>query len=335
MQDTKGLMAAAHAVPEPPTPMHPEMQEFLRRMALEAAKYPRRDMVSVVEGRQITEKVRAQWTAGGPEMARTEDLMAPTRHGDVALRIYTPARRKLPGALLYIHGGGFVLFSVQTHDRVMREYAERAGMVVIGIEYTRAPEGKFPHSLDECVDVVNWLLAQSDRFGFDPAQLFVGGDSAGANLSVGVSITRRDAGQTPLAGMLLNYGGFGFGSPEWVFTPSVLKYGAGDYGLSVHMAGWFASQYIDPARVDPRLTPLKARLEGLPPSLLVVAECDTIYDHQIAMDQRLKAAGCASTLKVYAGAIHSFLEAVAISSLAVQAFDDSARWLAEHAAPRG
>jgi len=318
-----------------PAPLDPQIQLFVQRMAADAAKFPRRDTVSIAEGRDIAEKVRAPWAAGGPAMARTTEHQVPTRHGEVLIRAHYPKERRMPGAFFYIHGGGFVLFSVQTHDRVMREYAERAGMVVIGIEYTRAPEGKFPHSLDECVDVVNWLLAQSDRFGFDPAQLFVGGDSAGANLSVGVSITRRDAGQAPLAGMLLNYGGFGFGSPEWVFTPSVLKYGAGDYGLSVHMAGWFASQYIDPARVDPRLTPLKARLEGLPPSLLVVAECDTIYDHQIAMDQRLKAAGCASTLKVYAGAIHSFLEAVAISSLAVQAFDDSARWLAEHAAPRG
>ncbi|WP_407812683.1 hypothetical protein, partial [Staphylococcus aureus] len=78
MQDPNGRMAAAHAVPVPPTPMHAEMQEFLRRMAVEGARHPRRDLVSVVEGRAITEKVRGQWAAGGPAMARTEDLVAPT-----------------------------------------------------------------------------------------------------------------------------------------------------------------------------------------------------------------------------------------------------------------
>jgi acetyl esterase len=325
----------AHTRPEPPAPLDPQIAEFLRRMAAEGAKYPRRDLVSVAEGREITEKVRAQWTAGGPVMANTEDLMVTTRHGEVPLRIYTPKARKLPGALFYIHGGGFVLFSINTHDRVMREYADRAGLVVIGIDYTRAPEGKFPRSLDECVDAVNWLLTQGGRFGFDPQQFFVGGDSAGALLSVGVSLTRRDMGLPPLAGMLLNYGGFGFGADEYLFTASTHRYGAGDYGLSLHMALWFRALYIDPARADPRLTPLKARLEGLPPSYLVITECDMLYDDNIEMEKRLQAAGNAVESKVYRGTAHSFLEAVAIADIAVEAFEDSARWLERHSTRLG
>lgn len=316
---------AAISQPGAPAPLDPQVQEFMRRMGSEGAKYPRRDTVSIAQGRDIAEKVRAQWTAGGPVMASTEDLLAPTRHGDVELRVYTPAQRKLPGALFYIHGGGFVLFSINTHDRVMREYAERAGIVVIGINYTRAPEGKFPHSLDECVDSVNWLRGNAARFGFDAVQLFIGGDSAGALLSVGVSITLRDAGVPPLAGMLLNYGGYSFGTNQ--FTASWLKYGAGDYGLSIHMSVWFQSLYIDPGRVDARTSPINARLEGMPPSYLVITECDPLYDDNILMAQRLKAAGCDVDSKVYPGTVHSFLEAVSIAHVAVEAFEDSARWL--------
>jgi acetyl esterase len=316
-----------HQTPPPLAAVDPQLQEFLRRMAAAGAGYPRRDMVSVAEGREITEKVRAQWAVGGPETAKTEDLRIPTRHGDVALRVYTPRKRRLAGAFFYIHGGGFVLFSIATHDRVMREYAERAGIVVVGIDYTRAPEGKFPHSLDECVDAVNWLRANAARFDFDARELFVGGDSAGALLSVGLSITFRDAGVPPVAGMVLNYGGFGFGTDMFMNSPSWLRYGNGEYGLSIHMSVWFRSLYVDPARTDPRLSPLHARLEGLPPSYFVITECDALYDDQIAMVERMRAAGCQVDDKVYPGTIHSFLEAVSISDIAVEAFDDTARWL--------
>lgn len=323
---------AAVSAPAPIAPLDPQVREFLRRQASEGAKYPRRDTVSIAEGREIAEKVRAQWTVGGPAMAGTEDLRSPTRHGEVGLRVYTPARRRLPGALLYLHGGGYALFSINTHDRVMREYAERAGIVVIGIDYTRAPEVKFPHPLDECVDTVHWLRAHAARFGFDPAQLFIGGDSAGGNMTMGVSLTLRDAGLPPLAGMVLNYGGYDYSDNYQ--SPSVLAYGAGEYGLSMHMIAWFRRLYVDPRRVDPRLSPLHARLESLPPACMVITECDPLYDENVAMAQALAAAGNEVESKVYPGTVHSFLEAVSIADVAGQAFDDTARWLEKQSARR-
>lgn len=324
---------AAVSAPAPVAPLDPQVQEFLRRQASEGAKYPRRDTVSITEGREIAEKVRAQWTAGGPVMAATEDLRSPTRHGEVELRVYTPQRRRLKGALLYIHGGGYSLFSINTHDRVMREYAERAGLVVVGINYTRAPEVKFPHPLDECVDTVHWLRANAARFGFDAAQLFIGGDSAGGNLTMGVSLTLRDAGLPPLAGMLLNYGGYDYSDNYQ--SPSLLAYGAGEYGLSMHMIAWFRRLYVDPARVDPRLSSLHARLESLPPAYMVITQCDPLYDENVAMAARLAEAGNTVASKVYPGTVHSFLEAVSIAEVAVQAFEDSARWLEARSAQLG
>ncbi len=317
-----------------PAPLDPQIAEFMRRMAADAAQYPRRDTVSIAEGRAIAEKVRAPWAQGGPAMERTVERMVPTRHGEVRIRVYHPRRRALPGAFVYIHGGGFVIFSLDTHDRVMREYAERAGIVVIGIDYTRAPEGAFPRPLDECVDLVLWLAdGGAAELGVDPAQLFVGGDSAGGNMSAGTCYCLQQMGRPNLLkGMVLNYGAYDT-SP---YCAAAVRYGAGDYGLSLHMMIWFYLLYLGPGNhpnySDPRMHLISADLTGLPPALMVVTECDPLYDSNIAMRDRLQAFGVDVTAKVYPGTVHSFLEAVSIADVAGEAFDDTVRWIAAVAA---
>jgi acetyl esterase len=308
-----------------PALLDPQIRIFVEKMAADASKYPRRDRVSIAEGREIAEAVRAPWATGGPVMARTVERRVPTRHGEVMVRIHYPARRALRGALLYIHGGGFVLFSVNTHDRVMREYAERAGLVVIGIDYTRAPEAKFPQPLEECVDAVDWLASHAEEIDFDPAQLFIGGDSAGGNLSLGTCMSFRNQGRQPLRGMVLNYGGFGTN----LYRDSVVRYGAGDYGLSLHMMVWFYRNYLGKASdfSDPFMNLVHAPLHDLPPSLLVITECDPLYDDNVDMAANLKTAGNDVQSRVYPGTVHSFLEAVSVADIAGEAFDDTARWL--------
>jgi acetyl esterase len=298
----------------------------MRRMAADASKYPRRDTISIEEGRSNAEKVRLPWAQGGPEMARTLNTEVQTRHGAVRVRIHYPAARRLPGAFMYIHGGGFVLFSIDTHDRVMREYAERAGIVVVGIDYTRAPEAKFPQPLEECVDVFRWIAQQAGDLDIDPRQLFIGGDSAGANLSMGTALTLRDEGQPDLIkGIVLNYGGFSSN----LFRNSVVRYGAGDYGLSLHMMIWFRGLHIRTGKdfFDPRVDIVRADLRELPPVWLVVTECDPLHDDSIELERLLRAAGVDVSAKVYPGTVHSFLEAVSIADVAGEAFDDTSAWL--------
>lgn len=312
-----------------PAPLDPQVQLFVQRMAADASKYPRRDTVTIAEGRDIAEKVRAPWAAGGPVMARTTEQMVPTRHGEVLIRSHYPAQRRMAGAFMYVHGGGFVLFSVDTHDRVMREYAERAGIVVIGINYTRAPEAQFPQPLEECIDTVNWLINQAAEIGFDPAQFFIGGDSAGGNLSLGTALHFRDAGASPIRGMVLNYTGF---STD-LYQDSVVRYGAGDYGLSLHMMVWFYRNYLGRKAdyTDPRMNLLDADLRGVPPAYLVITECDPLYDGNIEMVAKMKAEGVDVASKIYPGTVHSFLEAVSVADVAGVAFDDTVRWLQQHA----
>lgn len=312
-----------------PAPLDPQVALFVQRMAADASKFPRRDTVSIAEGRDIAEKVRAPWAAGGPLMARTTERQAPTRHGEVLIRIHEPKERRMPGAFFYIHGGGFVLFSVDTHDRLMREYAERAGIMVIGINYTRAPDAQFPQPIEECIDTVDWLIAHAAEIGFDTAQFFVGGDSAGGNLSLCTALHYRDLGQSPIRGLVLNYTGF---STD-LYQDSVVRYGAGDFGLSLHMMVWFYRNYLGRKEdyTDPRMNLLDADLRGIPPAFLVITECDPLYDGNIEMVEKMKAEGVDVASKIYKGTVHSFLEAVSVADIAGVAFDDTVRWFHQHA----
>jgi acetyl esterase len=311
-----------------PAPLDPQVQLFVQKMAADASKFPRRDTVSIDEGREIAEQVRAPWTEGGPQMARTVEHQVPTRHGEVMVRVYYPSERRMPGAFFYIHGGGFVLFSVNTHDRVMREYAQRAGIVVVGINYTRAPEAKFPQPIEECIDTVNWLKANAGALEFDAAQLFIGGDSAGGNLSLGTCLHFRDIGESPIRGMVLNYTGF---STD-LYQDSVVRYGAGDFGLSLHMMVWFYRNYLGRKEdyTDPRMNLLDADLRGIPPAYLVITECDPLYDGNIDMVAKMKNEGVDVESKIYKGTVHSFLEAVSVAEVAGVAFDDTVGWLQRH-----
>jgi acetyl esterase len=316
----------AVSVPIPPrSALDPQVAEFVRAMAEDSAAFAPRETLPIAEGRANAEKVRARWAAGGPEMAVTTELQAPTRHGDVRVRAYYPQVRRLPGVFVYLHGGGFVLGSIETHDRVMREYAHRAGIVVVGVHYTRAPEAKFPRPMEECLDVVRWVAANAASLDVDGGQVFVGGDSAGANYSMGVSLALRDAGERIVKGIVLNYGSVSSN----LYRNSVIQYGGGAYGLSLVSMMWFRAMHISTAAdlTDPRVDILRAKLHDLPPACLVVAECDPVHDDMMDLDRMLREAGNEVQTKVYAGAAHSFLEAVSISDLAVEAFEDTAAWL--------
>lgn len=310
-----------------PAPVDPQIAEFMRLMAKDAAQYPRRDTIGIEEGRANAEKVRLPWAQGGPTMAKTVEHRVGTRFGtQLRVRVHYPAQRKLTGALVYIHGGGFVLFSIDTHDRVMREYAERAGVVVIGMDYTLAPGAKFPQPLEECIDVFRWVHDNAAMLDIDPQQLFLGGDSAGANMTMGACLTLRDAGLSSMVkGVVLNYGGFGSN----LFRNSVVRYGSGEYGLSLHMMIWFRGMHMARGEdfINPRADILRADLRGLPPAYLVVTECDPLHDDSVELERKMREAGVEVRSKVYPGTVHSFLEAVSIADIAGVAFDDTARWL--------
>lgn len=278
--------------------------------------------------RAVAEKVREPWRQGGPAMHETREVQAPSRHGPVRLRLYRPTAAKPEGALVYLHGGGFTIFSLDTHDRVMRELAARAGVAVIGVDYARSPEAKFPVALEQVVDAVRWIAGDgAEALDLKGARLAIGGDSAGGNLSFGTALTLRDSGEGRLlSGIVTAYGGFGVVASDEITA----RYGGPGYILTRDESLAFWGHYLsDPNdRQNPLACPVRAELKGLPPVFLAIPRCDINSEQNFQMADLLKAAGVKVDVEIYEGATHSFLEAMSISAVANRALDDMAAWTA-------
>ena len=289
------------------------------------ARLPVFDPTSVDDLRRATAVVRAPWTVGGPAMRRTEEK----RVGDCStrIRIYYPNDSQILPALLYIHGGGWTIFSLDTHDRLMREYAARAQIVVIGVDYSLSPEAKYPTTIDEVVSVIRWLRDQNTAaLGIDVQRIAIGGDSAGANLSVATNLRLRASKEPVLTAQLLNYGSYDRPRPE---SSSYVRYNGPKYRLTLDEVHFFRKNYVRDERDfdDPLVCPLHADLHGLPPSFLAIAECDILADENRAMAKALRIANVEVEERIYRGATHSFLEAVQIAAISDRALDDAACWL--------
>jgi acetyl esterase len=301
----------------------PQIRTFLQRMTAGYAAFPGLATASLPEARRIAEQVRAQWVRGGPEMAGREELRV-GRLG-TRIRILRPQSGDAPlPALVYLHGGGWTMFSIDTHDRLMREYAARAGVAVVAVDYSLSPEARFPRALEETVDVIAWLREHGAAHGVDAARMAVGGDSAGANLAIASQLRLRDDGHPVLEAMLFNYGAFNDRE-----TPSWTRYDGPRYMLEADEMHAFWDNYLrdDGDRDNPLAVPLRADLRGLPATFMTVAECDILVDDNHAMAAALRAAGVEVELRSYAGATHSFLEAVSISELADRALGEASDWL--------
>ena len=256
-------------------------------------------------------------------MFSVQELDAPVR-----MRIYRPDARTSQPALVYLHGGGWTLFSLDTHDRVMREYAARAGVAVVGVDYALSPEARYPVALNQVVAAMEYLREHSSALAIDARRIAVGGDSAGANLALAAALHLRADGI--LKGLVLNYGVFARESSD----QAVERFGGNGNMLTAAEMEGFWRNYLRDERdaADPLVTPLHADLKGLPPVFLNVPECDLLAEQSLMLAERLRAAGVAVRLEEYGGAVHSFLEAVSISPLASRAFDDAATWLRERLA---
>jgi acetyl esterase len=328
--------------------LDPEIEAFRRELAAGWARFPNLDDVSLAEGRRIAEAVRAPFARGGPPMASTTQHTVMADGLDVRVRLHVPQAVADAGgaaaAMIYVHGGGWRLFSIDSHDRLMREYAERARVVVVGVDYALSPEAPYPRALRQVVDVFRWLQANATELvsgiapgpgsplAIDAGRIAIGGDSAGANLALAAAMMLRQASHTPPpCALVLNYGTFFHD----VDSPSHRLYGGPAYSLtSDEMLGFWRDYLGDsatrPAVVDPLAEPLRASLDdlaGLPPCYLAIAQCDVLRDDSIAMAARLAAAGVAVHSVVYEGATHSFLEAMETAAVSRRALDETAAWL--------
>ena len=161
--------------------LDPEISIFVERMSADWARHPPFMSLPADEARRIAEEVRAPWRADGPAMARTAEQIVPTSTGPLRTRLYDPGLSAPAPTLIYLHGGGFILFSIDTHDRLMREYAAAGRFAVLGVDYPLSPEARYPRALNQIVELIDWLHdGGAEGLGVDPHRLAIGGDFAAA-----------------------------------------------------------------------------------------------------------------------------------------------------------
>jgi acetyl esterase len=240
-------------------------------------------------------------------LPEVRELQIPNRDGALLnARLYSsqPVGTPAQAALLYLHGGGFVVGSLETHDSLCRQLALRSGVAVLALDYRLAPEHRFPAAFDDAFDALVWLHRHAATLGLDAARLAVGGDSAGGTLAAATALLAREAG-IPLCLQLL----ITPGTTAHADTPSHARYGEG-YLLNAHTIAWFFDQFITwEERLDPRFAPLLAdSLEGVAPAAVLLAECDPLVDEGLAYADRLRMAGVTVDLEITRGVVHDFIK---------------------------
>ena len=252
------------------------------------------------------------------EVGEVRELKVPGAAGDLDARLYRPAGDGPWPTTVFLHGGGFVIGDLDTHDQVCRRLCRDAGTVVVAPDYRLAPENPFPAGLDDALAATRWAHEHLDELGGDH-RLAVGGDSAGGNLSAVVAQAMPEA----ITAQLLVYPAVDVAGEYQSRVDN-----AEGYFLELAMMEWFFTHYttdvegVDPH--DPRLSPLRAEsLSGLPPAVVVTAEFDPLRDEGEAYADRLEAEGVTVERARYDGMIHGFVDMAAMSPGAEAAVADT------------
>lgn len=240
-----------------------------------------------------------------PDVAVIQDLEIPDADGAHAIpaRLYqASASADAIPVVVYFHGGGWLLGSIDSHDGITRRLALATGMAVLSVGYRRGPDDRFPAAVEDAVAAVRWTVAHASEIGADPARLAVAGDSAGGNLATVAASLLRDNADVTVRHQLLIY-------PS---TTCDL-----DAGFDPRYEGimlyrdelqWHQDNYLsEPSQsTDPQVSPLGAELRGMPPATIILAECDPIRPQGELYIAALQAAGVPVTSRTYPGMLHGF-----------------------------
>jgi acetyl esterase len=264
---------------------------------------------------------RAWWNEIKPEMDNISELAVTGPGRDVPVRIYYPLNSDNGPTLLYLHGGGWVVGNLDTHDRVMRLLAELSGARVVGVDYALAPEYKFPVAINEIIAVIDWLQVEGADHGLDVSRLGLGGDSAGANMAVAVTQLCHQKKADLIGFLLLYYGAYGLTE-----SLSRQQYSGTEYELTDEERQFYLTSYLasDRERADPRFKVLSGNIGLLPRAFIGAAECDPLRDDSIALHEAMQTVGRPAILKIYPGVLHSFIHYSRMLDKATEALRDGA-----------
>lgn len=254
------------------------------------------------------------------EVGEVRELLVDGGDGLQSARLYRPSADDGPPlpVLVFFHGGGFVIGDLDTHDNQARRLCRDLGALVLSVDYRLAPEHPFPAPLDDCLAATRWAAEHAEELDGDPAQLAVGGDSAGGNLAAMVCQRARDEGGPALAAQLLIYPVTDLTDPDGQRHRS-RRDNAEGYLLTQDDMRWFEAAYTGDDEAARRASPLWGELAGLPPAVVVTAEYDPLRDEGEAYARALTEAGVPVTHERFDGLIHGFFGMGPLSSACEQA----------------
>ena len=270
--------------------------------------YPEFHTVSAVEAREIFETTAPALNVRPEDVFRSEDRVIDGIDGEIPIRIYTPrepAMGELMPIIVFYHGGGFVIGSLDSYDSLCRVFANMVDCIVVSVDYRLAPEHKFPAAVDDGLEAYQWISDNAAELGGDARRMAIVGDSAGGNVTAVTAIGIRDEGDIPPLLQVLIYPVVS-GAPE---TRSHHEFAEG-FMLTRADILWFYDNYLPRPEdaVDPRFAPLlEEDLSGLAPALVIVAEYDPLRDEGIAYAEHMHEAGVEVALANYDGMVHGFL----------------------------
>lgn len=308
----------------------PDVEKFFQ--ILRSSGLPPLAQQTVEQARFLYREKTLRLGGEAAEMAEVRDLAASGPLGEIPLRLYRPIDMiDHSPALIYIHGGGWVIGDLESHDKVCRDIAAQTPCRVIAVDYRRAPEHPFPASQNDVIAAVTWIATNAAQLGIDKDRLAIGGDSAGGSMSAMACLATRENGPA-LKAQVLIYPSTDATSAPGMF-PSRTE-NADVPPLTADAIKWFAANYMPKERIDTKnwlYSPLRAEtLAGLPAALVLTAEYDMLKDEGKAYAERLMAAGVEVLYREYPGQIHGFIELAGILSAAKAAIAEIAAFLRCH-----
>jgi acetyl esterase len=275
---------------------------------------------SIAEQRVFYDRLCSHFRKPRPLGVEIEDRSVPGTFGSVPIRIYRRSREIDHAMLLYLHGGGFVLGGLDSHDDICAEICDRARVGVVAVGYRLAPEHRFPAALDDCLAAFNAVAEGRVGPGLDPKRILIGGDSAGGNLAAALCLKLRDEGRPKPLGQILIYPGLGGDRSRGSYLQN-----ANAPGLTTADTEYYKLVYIGPSDHPNHRSkfayPLKETdYRGLPSAFLVAAEWDPLRDDCFDYASRLQAAGVLAQVRHEPLLVHTFLRARNMSSAAAASF---------------
>ena len=297
-------------------PIDSQVESLLKE--LEALGRPPIYTLSVTEARTAAEDLTV--LAGDPlEVGTVRDITIPVDGADLGARVYTPDGSGPHPVVMFFHGGGWVICSLDTHDHLARAICRDAAAVVVSVDYRLAPEFRYPTAAHDCFAATKWVADNASSLNADAGRLAVCGDSAGGNLSAVVSQMARDAG-----GPTISFAALIYPAVDMTAKGGSLDDNATGYFLETAGMEWFMNHYLsDEERAEAMASPLlHDDLSGLPPCFIATCELDPLRDEGEAYAAALTAAGCHVESKRYDGLIHAAANLTGVLDLGRQLVAD-------------